>query len=87
MDYYVGVDVGTGSARAALVSSKGKIVKLATCPLEIFHPAPNFYEQSSDNIWSAVCHVVKVMASKFLRLFNTYRNNIISNALFLVSRC
>lgn len=60
MDYFVGVDVGTGSARAALVSSKGKIIKLATCPLEIFHPAPNFYEQSSDNIWSAVCHVVKV---------------------------
>ncbi|XP_076165895.1 FGGY carbohydrate kinase domain-containing protein [Ptiloglossa arizonensis] len=59
MDYFVGVDVGTGSARAALVSSKGKIVKLATCPLEIFHPVPNFYEQSSDNIWSAVCHVVK----------------------------
>lgn len=60
MDYFVGVDVGTGSARAALVSSKGKIIKLATCPLEIFHPAPNFYEQSSDNIWSAVCHVIKV---------------------------
>ncbi|XP_076283733.1 FGGY carbohydrate kinase domain-containing protein [Lasioglossum baleicum] len=59
MEYFVGVDVGTGSARAALVSSKGKIVKMATCPLEIFHPAPNFYEQSSDNIWSAVCHVVK----------------------------
>ncbi|XP_060826716.1 FGGY carbohydrate kinase domain-containing protein isoform X1 [Bombus pascuorum] len=59
MDYYVGVDVGTGSARAALVSSTGKILKMTTCPLEIFHPAPNFYEQSSDNIWSAVCHVVK----------------------------
>ncbi|XP_017890173.1 FGGY carbohydrate kinase domain-containing protein [Ceratina calcarata] len=59
MDYFVGVDVGTGSARAALVSSTGKIIKMATCPLEIFHPAPNFYEQSSENIWSAVCHVVK----------------------------
>ncbi|XP_012541159.1 FGGY carbohydrate kinase domain-containing protein [Monomorium pharaonis] len=59
MDFYVGVDVGTGSVRAALVSSSGKIKKVATCPLEIFHPAPNFYEQSSDNIWSAVCHVVK----------------------------
>ncbi|KAG7203325.1 hypothetical protein KM043_010413 [Ampulex compressa] len=59
MEYFVGVDVGTGSARAALVSSNGKIMSLATCPLEIFHPAQNFYEQSSDNIWSAVCHVVK----------------------------
>lgn len=60
MDFFVGVDVGTGSVRAALVTSNGKIKKMATCPLEIFHPAPNFYEQSSDNIWSAVCHVVKV---------------------------
>ncbi|EFN81446.1 FGGY carbohydrate kinase domain-containing protein [Harpegnathos saltator] len=59
MDYFVGVDVGTGSVRAALVSSNGKIKKIATCPLEVFNPAPNFYEQSSDNIWSAVCHVVK----------------------------
>lgn len=55
----MGVDVGTGSVRAALVTSNGKILKVATCPLEIFHPAPNFYEQSSENIWSAVCHVVK----------------------------
>ncbi|XP_032681948.1 FGGY carbohydrate kinase domain-containing protein [Odontomachus brunneus] len=59
MDFFVGVDVGTGSVRAALVTSNGKIKKVATCPLEIFNPAPNFYEQSSDNIWSAVCHVVK----------------------------
>jgi len=56
----VGVDVGTGSVRAALVASNGKVKKVAACPLEIFHPASNFYEQSSDNIWSAVCHVVKV---------------------------
>ncbi|EZA46667.1 FGGY carbohydrate kinase domain-containing protein [Ooceraea biroi] len=59
MDFFVGVDVGTGSARAALVAANGKVRKVAACPLEIFHPAPNFYEQSSDNIWSAVCHVVK----------------------------
>lgn len=59
MDYFVGVDVGTGSARAALIASNGKVVKVATCPLEIFHPAQNFYEQSSDNIWTAVCHVIK----------------------------
>ncbi|XP_029174256.1 FGGY carbohydrate kinase domain-containing protein [Nylanderia fulva] len=64
MDFFVGVDVGTGSVRAALVTSNGKIKKVATCPLEIFHPAPNFYEQSSDNIWSAVCHVVKSVVAE-----------------------
>lgn len=56
----MGVDVGTGSVRAALVTSNGKIKKMATCPLEVFNPAPNFYEQSSDNIWNAVCRVVQV---------------------------
>lgn len=61
MNYFVGVDVGTGSARAALVSSTGKVLKIATCPLEIFHPAQDFYEQSSDNIWNAVCKVVKIV--------------------------
>ncbi|KAL2735916.1 FGGY carbohydrate kinase domain-containing protein isoform X2 [Vespula squamosa] len=58
---FVGVDVGTGSARAALVSLNGKIIKLAVCPLEIYHPAQDFYEQSSDNIWSAICKVVKTV--------------------------
>lgn len=61
MNYFVGVDVGTGSARAALVSSTGKVIKQATYPLEIFHPAQDFYEQSSDNIWYAVCKVVKTV--------------------------
>lgn len=59
----MGVDVGTGSVRAALVASNGKVKKTAACPLEIFHPAPNFYEQSSDNIWSAVCYVVKLVVT------------------------
>lgn len=60
MDYYVGVDVGTGSVRAALVSSTGKILKVDVRPTETYHPAKDFYEQSSDNIWASVCLVVKV---------------------------
>ncbi|KAJ8681215.1 hypothetical protein QAD02_017002 [Eretmocerus hayati] len=59
MDFFVGVDVGTGSARAALVSSGGKIISTAVHPITTFNPQPGFYEQSSDDIWTAVCHVVK----------------------------
>lgn len=89
MDYYVGVDVGTGSARAALVSSTGKILKMTTCPLEIFHPAPNFYEQSSDNIWSAVCHVVKVLTSAGLIyiVYNKFKYLYIIYLLLFVVSC
>ncbi|XP_014203534.1 FGGY carbohydrate kinase domain-containing protein [Copidosoma floridanum] len=59
MDYFVGVDVGTGSVRAALVDSKGKVIETAVHPIKTFNPHTNFYEQSSNDIWSAVCHVVR----------------------------
>jgi len=58
--YYIGVDVGTASVRAALVSSDGKIVSSATRPSQIWEPLPDYYEQSSEEIWRNVCAVVKV---------------------------
>ncbi|KXJ73771.1 hypothetical protein RP20_CCG015038 [Aedes albopictus] len=56
----IGVDVGTGSVRAALVSSNGKVLKSYVIPTKTWNPAPDHYEQSSDNIWSAVCECVRV---------------------------
>lgn len=58
-EYFVGVDVGTGSVRAALISQDGKTINLANHPTETFNPLQEFYEQSSNNIWESVCHVVK----------------------------
>ncbi|XP_030385094.1 FGGY carbohydrate kinase domain-containing protein [Scaptodrosophila lebanonensis] len=57
--YFVGVDVGTGSARAALVSADGKVEKQAVQEIKTWTPEPDYYEQSSENIWQAVCKVVK----------------------------
>ena len=48
MDYFIGVDVGTGSVRAALVTSNGKIVETAIHPTKTFNPQQDYYEQSSD---------------------------------------
>ena len=36
--YYIGVDVGTGSVRAALVSEVGVVLKKATLPIKIHNP-------------------------------------------------
>ena len=47
----LGVDVGTGSVRAGLFDLRGKMLGLGESPIEIFRPAPDFVEQSSDNIW------------------------------------
>ena len=58
--YYIGVDVGTNSVRAALVSSTGKLVSTATNPIKVYEPQAEYYEQSSDNIWLAVCKVIRV---------------------------
>ncbi|GLH03762.1 uncharacterized protein GBIM_09616 [Gryllus bimaculatus] len=59
--YFVGIDVGTGSVRAALVDKQGKILKTDTEPINTWTPKPNFFEQSSDDIWRACCKTVKAV--------------------------
>ncbi|XP_055619037.1 FGGY carbohydrate kinase domain-containing protein isoform X2 [Toxorhynchites rutilus septentrionalis] len=59
----IGVDVGTGSARAALVSLKGEVLKTCVRPIKTWNPLPNHYEQSSEDIWSAVCGCIRDVAS------------------------
>lgn len=60
--YFVGVDVGTGSARAALLSTDGKVLRSHVKPTQTWNPLPDHYEQSSEAIWTAVCECVKVSA-------------------------
>ncbi|XP_063284095.1 FGGY carbohydrate kinase domain-containing protein isoform X1 [Pelobates fuscus] len=57
--YYVGIDVGTASVRAALVDQFGRVVDQAEQSIQIWEPHPVHYEQSSDNIWKACCQVSK----------------------------
>jgi FGGY-family pentulose kinase len=50
---YLGIDVGTGSARAALFDATGRMLGTGAHPLAIHRPADDFVEQSSDDIWAA----------------------------------
>ena len=62
-EYFLGVDVGTASVRAALVSSSGECVHLpdvSVQPVTIWNEEQNHYEQSSRDIWQACCSAVKV---------------------------
>eukprot|EP00026_Physarum_polycephalum_P006749 Phypoly_transcript_06801.p1 GENE.Phypoly_transcript_06801~~Phypoly_transcript_06801.p1 ORF type:complete len:559 (+),score=52.18 Phypoly_transcript_06801:37-1713(+) len=57
--YFVGIDVGTGSARAGITNAHGKIISSATHPITTWKPKHDFYEQSSTDIWNAICTCVK----------------------------
>ncbi|XP_053248242.1 FGGY carbohydrate kinase domain-containing protein isoform X7 [Podarcis raffonei] len=59
VNYYIGIDVGTASVRAALVDQFGTLVAYAEQPIQIWAPQPDHYEQSSDDIWAACCTVTK----------------------------
>ncbi|GAQ91191.1 FGGY family of carbohydrate kinase [Klebsormidium nitens] len=58
MAYYVGVDVGTGSARAGVFSQEGRMVGTSSKEIAIWKEG-DFAEQSSANIWDSVCSAVK----------------------------
>lgn len=43
MDHYIGIDVGTGSARACIINSKGDIVGLASENIGLWQPEQGYY--------------------------------------------
>ena len=55
----IGIDVGTGSARAGVFDLAGTMLAAATQPIQIWRPAPDFAEQSSVDIWEAVARAVR----------------------------
>ncbi|AUG98877.1 sugar kinase [Prodigiosinella confusarubida] len=54
-DCFMGVDVGSASVRAGVFDSSGRRLAFAVRPIQQFHPRANLVEQSSANIWQAVC--------------------------------
>ncbi|MCH8314613.1 MAG: FGGY-family carbohydrate kinase [Planctomycetes bacterium] len=59
MDAYLGIDVGTGSARAGVFDHEGHLLGTAIHPIQMWRPQPDFVEQSSDDIWRACCTAVR----------------------------
>ena len=56
---YLGIDVGTGSARAGLFDRSGGLLAAAKRPIRLWREDPNVFEQSSDDIWQAICASVR----------------------------
>src|SRR5689334_13685835 len=50
----IGVDVGTGSARAGVFDLQGNLLASGSYPIQMWKPRPDFVEQSSEDIWRAI---------------------------------
>ena len=59
MPHFIGIDVGTGSARAGVFDARGRLLGSASHPLRTWRPAPDFVEQSSEDIWGACVSAVR----------------------------
>lgn len=57
--HFIGIDVGTGSARAGIFDRDGTMVAKAKRDIALFRDGPDIAEQSSDDIWRAVCSSVR----------------------------
>lgn len=55
----VAVDVGTGSARAGVLTAQGNLLARAEIPIVMNRTDANHAEHDSDQIWSAVCSAVR----------------------------
>lgn len=58
-DHFIGVDVGTGSARAGVFDDTGRLLASAKRDLTLHRDDAGRVEQSSAQIWEAVCASVR----------------------------
>lgn len=55
----IGVDVGSGSARAGVFDGRGRLLGSGVEPFDTHHAPGGRVEQSSDQIWASVCTAVR----------------------------
>src|ERR1700756_4916579 len=59
MPTFIGVDVGTLSARAGIFDEKGNLLATAKRPISVWYEAGDIVEQSSSDIWEACAACVR----------------------------
>ena len=57
--YFIGVDVGTGSARAGVFDESGNCLGTGKKDILIHEDVNNIVEQSAEDIWTSVCFAIQ----------------------------
>lgn len=58
-DYFIGIDIGTGSARAGLFTAEGHMLAAARQDIALFLEDGDIAEQSGENIWQAAAQATR----------------------------
>ena len=61
--HFIGIDIGTGSARAGVFDEAGAMLASAKADIAIWHAEGHIVEQSSNDIWRAVAATVREAVS------------------------
>ena len=64
MNYYLGIDIGTTSAKAVAFSQQGEVVASYSLEYEMYHPQPDWSEQNPDEIFEAVLNGIDKVVHK-----------------------
>ncbi|MER8576613.1 FGGY-family carbohydrate kinase [Mesorhizobium sp. M1338] len=64
MPHYLGIDVGTGSARAGVFDHTGNLLASAKRDIEVWREPSDIVEQSSNDIWRAVCTATRTAVAE-----------------------
>ncbi len=64
MECFVGIDVGTSSARAVAIDKNGKTLSTGQCEYDIIKPVLNQAEQNMEELWDATVKAIRQMLSK-----------------------
>jgi xylulokinase len=51
IECFLGIDIGTGSSKGAIVDIEGNVLCQASVPHEMSMPEPGWFEQDADRIW------------------------------------
>lgn len=61
---YLGIDVGTGSARAGIFDGGGALLGAATAQIGLWHPRAGWAQHDSADIWAQVAQAVRTAVAR-----------------------
>jgi xylulokinase len=65
MEFYIGIDLGTSSAKLMLVDGEGQIKQTVTKEYPVFYPHSCWSEQNAEDWWSAICEALTELLDGF----------------------
>ena len=64
MNYFIGIDIGCGGAKACLVNDEGVVVDRGFAEHEIFHSNGTWHESDPEKIFNNICEILRRIASE-----------------------